>query len=187
MASKKVITKDAVATGERVFLRRPTKRDMEEFLALIRRSRHLHRGLVTPPTTPGQFTSSLRRWRKSDSSCFLVCSVEDGTILGLINLSQIFMGGFKSAYMGYYTGAPFAGRRFMTEAIQLMLRYAFRDLKLHRIEANIQPQNAASIALVRRAGFRREGYSPRYLKISGRWRDHERWTILAEDWKAKRA
>ena len=89
--------------------------------------------------------------------------------------------------MGYYIGAPFAGRGYMTEAIRLMLRYAFRDLKLHRIEANIQPENVASIALVRRAGFRREGYSPRYLKISGRWRDHERWAILAEDWKAKRA
>ncbi|PYS47997.1 MAG: phosphinothricin acetyltransferase [Acidobacteria bacterium] len=157
---------------------------MEEFIALNRASRHLHRGLVTPPVTPAQFASSLKRWRKSDSACFLICLIEDDTISGLINLSQIFMGGFRSAYMGYYIGAPFAGRGYMTEAIQLMLRFAFRDLKLHRVEANIQPQNAASIALVRRAGFRREGYSPRYLKIQGRWRDHERWTMLAEDWKA---
>ncbi len=158
---------------------------MGEFLALTRSSRTFHRGLTTPPLTPDQFTSSLKRWRKSDSACFLVCLIEDGTILGLINLSQIFMGGFRSAYMGYYIGAPFAGRGYMTEAIRLMLRYAFRDLKLHRVEANIQPQNAASIALVRRAGFRREGYSPRYLKIEGRWRDHERWTMLVEDWRAK--
>jgi ribosomal-protein-alanine N-acetyltransferase len=73
----------------------------------------------------------------------------------------------------------------MSEAIRLILRYAFNDLKLHRLEANIQPGNVASIALVRRAGFVLEGYSRRYLKISGRWRDHERWAILIEDWKTQ--
>jgi ribosomal-protein-alanine N-acetyltransferase len=74
----------------------------------------------------------------------------------------------------------------MTEAIALMLRYAFADLRLHRIEANIQPGNVASIALVKRAGFVKEGFSRRYLKIGGRWRDHERWAILAEDWRARK-
>jgi ribosomal-protein-alanine N-acetyltransferase len=64
-----------------------------------------------------------------------------------------------------------------------MLRYAFKQLKLHRLEANIQPGNLASIALIKRAGFVREGYSRRYLKICGQWRDHERWAILSEDWK----
>ena len=59
------------------------------------------------------------------------------------------------------------------------LQHAFKSMKLHRLEANIQPGNAASIALVRSCGFSKEGYSPRYLKIGGRWRDHERWAILA--------
>ena len=71
----------------------------------------------------------------------------------------------------------------MAEALQLAMRHAFRVLKLHRMEANIQPTNRPSIALVKRLGFRLEGYSRRYLKISGRWRDHERWAILREDWK----
>jgi ribosomal-protein-alanine N-acetyltransferase len=71
----------------------------------------------------------------------------------------------------------------MTEALQLILKYAFETLKLHRVEANIQPGNVASIALVKRAGFTQEGYSRRYLKISGRWRDHERWALIAEDWR----
>ncbi len=73
----------------------------------------------------------------------------------------------------------------MTEALQLMLQYAFGDLKLHRLEANIQPGNTASIALVKRAGFVLEGFSRRYLKIGGRWRDHERWALIAEDWKTR--
>ena len=74
----------------------------------------------------------------------------------------------------------------MTEALRLMLAYAFNDLKLHRLEANVQPENVSSLALVKRAGFVREGYSRRYLKIAGRWRDHERWAILREDWQANR-
>ena len=107
----------------------------------------------------------------------------DKRIVGSINLSQIFMGGFRSAYLGYYICAPFAGLGYMSEGLRLMLRYSFRQLKLHRLEANIQPRNKASIALVKRAGFVREGYSRRYLKIGGQWRDHERWAILTEDWK----
>jgi ribosomal-protein-alanine N-acetyltransferase len=71
----------------------------------------------------------------------------------------------------------------MSEGMQLLLRHAFRTLKLHRIEANIQPGNEASLRLAERAGFEYEGYSPRYLKIGGRWRDHERWAITREVWK----
>src|SRR5439155_18144352 len=82
----------------------------------------------------------------------------------------------------YWIGAPFARQGYMTEGLPLAIEYGFRRLSLHRIEANIQPRNVASIALVKRVGFRREGCSRRYLKIAGRWRDHERWAILAEDW-----
>jgi ribosomal-protein-alanine N-acetyltransferase len=60
-----------------------------------------------------------------------------------------------------------------------VVRHAFRRLRLHRLEANIQPGNAPSVALAKACGFTREGYSPRYLKIAGRWRDHERWAIVA--------
>ena len=106
--------------------------------------------------------------------------------MGSINLSQIFRGAFQSAYLGYQVAAPFAGRGYMSEALPLVLRYAFDKLKLHRLEANIQPHNAASIALVKRAGFTKEGYSPKYLKIGGRWRDHERWAMLAESWRSRK-
>ena len=79
----------------------------------------------------------------------------------------------------------YANQGYMREGIELVLREAFLNLRLHRIEANIQPGNHASIALARGAGFSREGFSPRYLKIGGRWRDHERWAILADDWRAR--
>lgn len=101
--------------------------------------------------------------------------------VGVFTLSQIVMGAFCSAYLGYYGMKAHARTGRMTRATGLVLDYGFDQLGLHRVEANIQPGNAASIALVRRAGFRREGYSPRYLKIDGEWRDHERWAFLAED------
>ena len=94
---------------------------------------------------------------------------------------------FGSAYLGYHIGASHARRGYMAEALGLALTRAFGPLRLHRLEANIRPENAASIALVRQLGFTREGYSRRYLKIGGRWRDHERWAILREDWRARRA
>jgi len=172
--------------GEKVFLRAPLKGDMAELLALNRESRRLHRGLASPPVEPEQFKAFLRRCRREDSACFLVCRSEDGRVVGSISLTQIVRGGFRSAYLGYYMGERYAGRGYMTEAVRLALAYAFEGLKLHRVEANIQPGNVASLALAERAGFVKEGYSRRYLKICGRWRDHERWAILAEDWRAGR-
>jgi ribosomal-protein-alanine N-acetyltransferase len=166
--------------GEKVLLRPPKKSDQAEFIALNRASKRFHRGLVSPPTTPEQFSSFLRRSRAEDSACFLICLTADDAIIGSINLSQIFRGGFQNAYLGYYLGAQYAGQSYMTEAFRLVLKHAFEHLKLHRLEANIQPGNVASIALVKRAGFVREGYSCRYLKVCGRWRDHERWAIRAE-------
>lgn len=172
-------------SGRRVFLRAPQPEDQEEFVRIVRAStRHL-RGWVSPPASPEQFSAYVDRCARDDFAGLLVCRSSDGAILGAINLSQIFRGLFQNAYLGYQIGAPFAGQGYMTEGLDLALRHAFRTLRLHRLEANIQPENAASIALVKRLGFRLEGYSPRYLKIGGRWRDHERWAILREEWEAR--
>jgi len=103
-----------------------------------------------------------------------------GRIVGVINVTEIVRGAFQSAYLGYYGMVGFSRKGLMTEALNAAARYAFDDLGLHRMEANIQPENAASIALVRRAGFKKEGFSPRYLCINGKWRDHERWALLAD-------
>ena len=95
------------------------------------------------------------------------------------------MGLFQSGYLGYAAVAAYAGQGYMREGLGAVLARAFTELGLHRLEANIQPANQASIALVRGAGFVREGFSERYLKIGGRWRDHERWAIRAEQWRAR--
>jgi [ribosomal protein S5]-alanine N-acetyltransferase len=166
----------------RVRLARPEPEDAAELLALHRASRSFHRGRASPPVTAAQFRRYLARCERPDFVGLLIRRRSDDAILGAVELSQITRGGFQSAYLGYHVGAPFAGQGYMTESLLLAMRHAFRGLKLHRLEANIQPSNRASIALVKRLGFRREGYSRRYLKIAGRWRDHERWAVLKEDW-----
>jgi ribosomal-protein-alanine N-acetyltransferase len=102
-------------------------------------------------------------------------------LVGVLTLSQIVMGNFRSAYLGYWGYPHCAGRGLMTQALRATVRFAFDELGLHRVEANIRPDNLRSIALVRRVGFRREGFSPRYLRIGDGWHDHERWALLADD------
>jgi len=176
-----------VIKGKRVVLRPPVNADAAEFLTVNRRSAKFNRGLASPPTTARQFAAFLKRnTQAGGGASFMICRADDGAVMGSIGLSQIFHGGFRSAYVGYQIGEEFSRQGYMTEALQLILRHAFGKLKLHRLEANIQPGNVASIALVKRAGFVKEGYSRRYLKICGRWRDHERWAILVEDWRKQR-
>jgi ribosomal-protein-alanine N-acetyltransferase len=141
---------------------------------------------VTPPTDALAFAEWMRHCRQPDVQCFLVCRLDDGAIVGVFTLSQIFRRLFQSAYLGYYAYEPYAGCGYMTEGMRLVLRHTFAATKLHRVEANIQPENSASIALVKRSGFRLEGFSPRYLKIAGRWRDHQRWAMTIDDWRRLR-
>lgn len=166
-----------------VHLRAPRASDRDEFVSLMRASRSFHRPWATAPTDEERFAAYLADSRREDFEAMLVCRTEDLAILGFFNLSQIVRRTMQSAYLGYAIGKPYAGHGYMRAGIELVLRHAFFDLRLHRIEANIQPENHASIALARGAGFSREGFSPRYLKIGGRWRDHERWAILADDWR----
>ena len=170
----------------RTTLRALTQRDRAELVSLVRKSRAVHRPWISPPADDDAFDDYLLRTRQDDFKAMVVCRKEDGALVGAFNLSQIFYGGFRSAYLSYWVGAPYAQQGYMAEGLEQMLRFIFRTLRLHRVEANIQPANEASKALVRRAGFQKEGLSPRYLKIGGRWRDHERWALTVEDWRARR-
>ena len=158
---------------------------MREFTAAARRSRRLHKPWSSPPSTPARFRRYLAYIRRRSNAGFLVCLRETGEIVGAVDMTEIVRGIFRSAYLGYYAFAPHAGRGYMRAGLSLVIATAFREMGLHRLEANIQPGNRASISLVRKLGFRKEGLSPRYLKIGGRWRDHQRWAILAEEWRKR--
>jgi ribosomal-protein-alanine N-acetyltransferase len=184
-------SKATFAVGDRVYLRRPRFADGASFLAAVRASRSLHANWVQAPKSAARFAAYVRRFAGPKSKALasathvglLVCRIEDDAPVGVFNLSEIVRGAFWSAYLGYYALAQHAGRGYMAEGLALTLRVAFRTLKLHRIEVNVQPGNRRSISLVRAAGFTHEGFSRRYVKIAGRWRDHERWAMLVEDWR----
>lgn len=167
--------------SERLVVRRIERADASAFLAMVRNSRELHQPWAYPPDRPEHFEDLIARCRHPDSECMLACERATGAIAGVFTISQIVRGAFQSAYLGYYASAEFAGRGYMREATEIVLDFAFGPLGLHRLEANIQPSNAASVALATGAGLRLEGYSPRYLLIGGSWRDHERYAITREE------
>lgn len=172
---------EILRTGKRVYLRRPARTDVEELLALVHASRRFHRPWVYPPSDRKAVNAYLERALSERTVGLLICLRQDDAIVGVANLSEIVRGYFRSAYLGCYANVAYAGKGLIREGLSLVLGYAFRELKLHRVEGNVQPGNVRSLALVKALGFRKEGFSPRYLKVGGRWRDHERWAKLADD------
>src|SRR5215211_2550111 len=133
-----------IEQGRRVYLRAPRPSDRNEFLHLARASRELHRPWVYAPETARDFAAYVTRCSSASERCFLVCRRSDDALAGVYNVSQIARGFFESGYLGYYAFAPAAGEGLMAEGLQLVLRHCFRRLKLHRLEANIQPGNQRS-------------------------------------------
>jgi len=165
-------------------LETPSKRRRAEFLAAVARSRDLHGHWASPPKTTKAFAANLKRFSSPNHMGYWVVT-ETGGLAGVININEIVRGSFRSGYLGYYALVPHNGHGYMTAGLRAVLFSAFRKLGLHRLEANIQPDNDRSRRLVQRLGFRLEGFSPLYLKIAGKWRDHERWALTVEDWKAR--
>jgi ribosomal-protein-alanine N-acetyltransferase len=167
-------------------LEKPTSRRQAEFLAAAHKSRRLHGTWVSAPRTADAFNAYLKRIRGNAHLGYWVVT-QDRELAGVINVTEIVRGSFCSAYLGYYAFTPYDGHGYMARGLAAVLNDVFTVHGLHRVEANIQPGNDDSRTLVERVGFRLEGFSPRYLKIAGRWRDHERWALTVEDWRARSA
>jgi [ribosomal protein S5]-alanine N-acetyltransferase len=165
-----------------VALAHPRAADRDEFLAAVRRSEPLHDPWVHPPATPGEWSAYLRRVRGRERFAYHARRLDDGGLVGVVNVNDVIRGNLQQAFVGYYGFVPYTGQGYMTEVLQLVVRECFATLDLHRVEANIQPDNVPSRALARRCGFSCEGFSPRYLRVGGQWRDHERWAITREAW-----
>jgi ribosomal-protein-alanine N-acetyltransferase len=163
-----------------IAIRAPSAADGPAFTAAMRASAQLHADWVVPARDLAAYAGWLARG--DDGRCVHRLVLEDGRLAGYATLSEIARGGFQNAFLSYTAVEAAARRGAMTAGLRLVLDEAFGPLALHRVEANIQPDNAPSLALVRRLGFVREGFSEAYLMIAGRWRDHERWALRAEQW-----
>ncbi|MFG2616129.1 GNAT family N-acetyltransferase [Streptomyces sp. NPDC048507] len=175
-----------LATGRRVGLCPVTPADGPEFTARARESRALHAPWLFPPATIEEYEPYAARLAGGEGRAgFLVRELDGGALAGFVNVNNIVHGAFRCGALGYGAFAHAAGRGLMGEALDLVLARAFAPqerggLGLHRLEANIQPGNTASLALVRGRGFRLEGLSPDFLHVDGAWRDHERWAVTAD-------
>jgi ribosomal-protein-alanine N-acetyltransferase len=158
-----------------LFLRAPSPEDRSEVLSAYERSRDLHQPWTFAPQDVDEYLHQEHR--------YLLCLSETGAIVGSFHLSGIIRGCFHSAYLAYEVFAPYQEKGLMAAGMRLLLKEAFETLNLHRLEANIQPGNTASIRLVAKSGFVKEGFSLQYLRIGDEWRDHERWAIINPTWR----
>jgi len=172
----------SAAKRNRVLIRPPTPADCAAFIAAVRRSYPLHRRWINPKAkTPTTYKKYMQCGPNAHR--LVVVLKATGDIVGVINLNDVIRGNFQSASVGYYAFLPYSGQGLMGEGLELVLRHAFKKLKLHRVEANIQADNRASLRLAKKCGFVKEGFARRMVKVCGRWKDHERWAILAENFR----
>jgi [ribosomal protein S5]-alanine N-acetyltransferase len=172
-----------------VLLRPPQMTDYAEWASLRERSR----SFLVPwePTWPaddltrGAFRRRLKRYaedqRTDQAYAFFIFRQEDNVLVGGLTLANVRRGVAQAGSLGYWLGEPFVRRGYMTAAVKALLPFTFGTLKLHRVEAACIPTNVASIRLLEKCGFMREGYAREYLCINGVWQDHLLYARLAGD------
>jgi len=175
--------------GEGVTLRLPQMAEFEEWAAL----RTASRDFLTPwePSWPADdltraaFRRRLKRyaedWRTDQSYAFFIFRKQDNLLLGGLTLANVRRGVAQAGSIGYWLGMPFARNGYMTAAVKGVLPFCFETLRLHRVEAACIPTNTASIRLLERCGFLREGFARQYLCINGVWQDHVLFARLKDD------
>jgi ribosomal-protein-alanine N-acetyltransferase len=175
--------------GNGVMLRLPQNTDYTAWAALREQSR----AFLTPwePTWPADdltrtaFRRRIRRYAEDQRNdlayAFLVFRSGDNVLVGGLTLANIRRGVAQAGSIGYWTGAPFAHQGYMTAALRALIPFSFNSLRLHRLEAACIPSNAASIGLLEKTGFKREGYARQYLCINGMWQDHLLYARLRDD------
>ena len=162
-----------------VFLRSSKIDDLIEVKAAYENSVVIHEPWVFAPENYENYLTQEGR--------YFVCLNGSGEIIGTFNISGIVRGYFQSAYLSYEIFYPYHGKGHMGKGLELLIEEAFNNLNLHRLEANIQPGNFASIYLVSKSGFIKEGFSKNYLRIGGlEWKDHERWALINQNWSANK-
>ena len=179
--------------GRRAELRAPDRNDWQQWAEL----RSASRTFLAPwePTwsddalSRAAFRRRLGRyaleWHSDQGYTFLLFRLTDEALVGGISLTNVRRGVAESCSIGYWIGQRHARQGYMTEGLELTLKFAFERLRLHRLEAACLPHNAPSRGLLLKAGFREEGYAREYLCIDGKWQDHVLFGLLASEWRPK--
>jgi ribosomal-protein-alanine N-acetyltransferase len=161
-----------------VRIRRAANNDIVALTAAFERSKVDLAPWIFPPSDYSAFVAQ--------ENLLLVVDAHSESLCGYFNLSSIIRGPLQQAFLGFAAFSPNQRKGLMSKAMAQVLSHAFETLQLHRIEANIQPENEASKGFVEKHGFKKEGFSPNYLQLNGEWKDHERWALTFEQWTTSR-
>ena len=164
----------------RVLVRPIELGDEQEYLKNYKASKSELKPWVDVPTTSQAFRKYVHEMLTEENKSFVVVEKHTKVMIGIVELRDIYMFDFKNSYIIYFGFKGLLRQGLMALAVRKIIKLAFKTLKLHRLEANIQPTNIASRALAKSCGFKLEGYSPKFIKKNGYWRDHERWALLNE-------
>ena len=186
-----VLPPDLRISGSAIYLKPPSDHDFAAWAALRQASREFlvpweptwPRDALTKANWRRRLRHYAEEWHDATSYSFLIFREADDALLGGITLSNVRRGVAMTGTIGYWVGETHARRGFMTDGLASMLRFAFDELGLHRVEAACLPSNTASRRLLAKCGFRQEGHAAQYLKINGVWEDHVLFALLASEHK----
>lgn len=182
---------------DRLVLRPPRTADVTE----VRRALRANAGHLQPwsvATDPDSDPTSLtavsqsilnyrRDWKRGRAYVLMISPREDvSRIVGRIAFAGVFRGAFQNAYLGYWIDEAHQGRGLMTEAVEAATSFAFTQAGLHRVQAAVMPRNPASIRVLEKVGYRREGFAVKYLRIAGTWEDHWLFAMTSDEWRGDR-
>lgn len=175
--------------GEHIYIRLFEVSDAQAMLDLQIRNKEFFQ-LYSPKKKEDFYTLEIQirimednvEQSKNDSKyAFGIFLKETDELIGNVTLSEILRGPLQSCYVGYMLDKQHNGKGYMTEAVRLVVEYAFKELELHRLEAGVMPHNLRSIRVLEKAGFRKEGIARKNVQINGKWEDHQVLAIIAED------
>ncbi|MCY9659678.1 GNAT family protein [Paenibacillus chondroitinus] len=169
-----------------VYVRFPEEADIAQIIAMNKRNREFFEQF-SPSNSDDYYTEEhMLQWlnksridRMEDRKySFVICQTEDDQIVGTIGLTYVVRGPLQSCMIGYNLDQAANGKGYMTEAVKQVVRYAFEELKIHRIIGEASPKNPGSIRVLEKAGFHKEGISRSNVKINGVWEDHQVLAII---------
>lgn len=167
--------------GARTSVRALTIDDESEFVALAAESFQFHRKWIKLPTEPDEFKQYLSRFDDENAFFFVVCDADSNSIAGFVSLTGIEREPYHRGRLGYGVFERYAKMGYISAGLEHVIHVAFGSLELHRLEADIQPENGPSKRLAEKLGFTCEGISRGFIHINGKWIDHERWALTLDD------
>lgn len=179
--------------SKRVYIRRLEMDDLQSLLDLRVRNRHFFKPFE-PVTSDYHYTVEGQQeildklqnnWEDGSGYGFGIFLSNEDRLIGRVNLSNVVRGAWESCTMGYFLDETWNGHGLTTEAVDLVIGFAFGPGELHRVQAAVMPRNVGSIRVLEKVGFRYDGFAEFYLKINGVWEDHNLYSITRESWDSQ--